>query len=141
VIKTRPFIPEHANEFQSSSLYQAQFQVWLPDLVRLGSVDQCGTHFLDGRILYISGFCESGPPGVAEVFIFPSVEIYENQLAFYRDVRWWLKYLKDKYRRLQCWGEDTELSKRWLTSLGFLQEGALRNYTADGSSMLIWGMT
>jgi hypothetical protein len=135
---TKPFNLGHADIFECHPEYQEHFRSQLEWLARLGSIDQCGSHIVDGRILYIGGFYETAP-GVAEMFIFPSTYIYQYQKTFLKDSRWWVNHLMQQYRRVQCWGEDSELSRRWLTALGFVVEGELRSYTVSGSTMLVWG--
>ncbi len=136
---TKPFRESHADIFAPADDYAADFRATMPQLILLGKHDQCGVHMLDGRILYIGGWCESAP-GVAEVFIFPSIYARQFPKSFYEHVKWWVHYLKHSYRRVQTWGEDTELSRRWLSALGFQLEGTLSNYTVEGKSMLIWGI-
>lgn len=139
-VTTKPFREAHADFFKCAPEYADQFSLWLPALVELGKIDHAGSHILDERILYVSGWNEAAP-GVAELFLFPSIHVQKNKRSFYEHARWWVQYLKDDYRRLQCWGEDTELSKRWLSALGFKHEGTLDKFTADGRNMTIWGLT
>lgn len=135
---TKPFRECHVDLFESAPFYAAHFEALLPLLIELGKLDQCGIHILDGRILYIGGWSVAAQ-GVAELFIFPSVYALEHKKSFFKHAKWWVDYLKRDYRRLQCWGEDSELSKRWLSRLGFECEGTLKDYVREGVSMTIWG--
>jgi hypothetical protein len=139
-VMIRPFREGHADIFECDPADRAEFFAALPLLCHLGKFDQCGSHIVDGRILYVGGWNETSP-GVAEMFIYPSIYTKQYVKTYFREARWWVSYLKSKYRRVQCWGVDTEVSRRWLSRLGFKLEGVLPGYTSDGSSMLIWGLT
>ncbi|MBX9688200.1 MAG: hypothetical protein K2X27_15940 [Candidatus Obscuribacterales bacterium] len=137
-IITKPFRESHADLFESAPAYAEHYKAFMPLLIGLGKIDQCGSNILDGRIIYIGGWAEAAP-GVAELFIFPSIYAERKAKSFFEHARWWVDFLKSDYRRLQCWGEDTELSKRWLSRLGFSYEGTLKNYVGEGQNMTIWG--
>jgi len=138
-IVAKPFRESHADLFESSGDYERQFKASIPMLAQLGAIDQCSTHIVDGRILVIAGYMEIAP-GVAELFIYPSKYAREYRRDFYSEVKFCVQHLKALFRRVQCAGEETELSRRWLTKLGFVYEGTLRSYTVDGSNMTIWGI-
>ena len=135
---TKPFRESHADLFESVPFFADHFNQSLPLLILLGKSDQCAVHMLDGRILFIGGYAVAAP-GVAELFLFPSIYAAQYPKTFYKQAKWWVNHLKMQFRRVQCWGEDTELSKRWLTRLGFVLEGTLRNYSTAGNST-IWGI-
>lgn len=138
-IITKPFREGHADIFECAVLFESEFRSAMPLLIQLGKADQCGSHIIDGKILYVGGWIHVAP-GVAELFIYPSVYAKLYPKTFLEHARWWVQNLKQSYRRLQCWGEDTDLSKRWLKRLGFSLEGTLAKYTESGS-MTIWGLT
>jgi len=135
----KPFREGHADIFQCNPEDLQQFRNMLPMMSGLGQREQCGSHIVDGRIIYIGGWYDTAP-GVAELFIYPSIYTKEYLREYLTDAKWWVQDLKSKYHRVQCWGDDTEVSKRWLSHLGFVYEGTLRSYTMDGRSMLIWGL-
>lgn len=137
-LETKPYREAHADLFQPHPVWSSQFEQAKPMLELLGKCDQACVHLHQGRILFIGGYHECAP-GVAEVFLYPSVHIEKNKKTYLAEVKFWLAHLKTKYRRLQCWGENTDASYLWLTHLGFTCEGKLRYYTVEGD-MLIWGM-
>lgn len=135
----RIFREAHADLFEPLPHEAEKFRSWIPNLHKLGLLDQAGIHTVDGRILFVSAFYEIAP-GVAEGLIFPSVLIHKHKKDFLREAKWFCSHVKSQYRRFQCYGDDTEVSRRWLKALGFKLEGELKSYTMDGSSILIWGM-
>lgn len=137
-VETKPFREAHVDLFEPAADCAEQFNKAVPFLVELGKPGQCGIHMLRGRILYVGGWYDIAP-GVAELFIYPSIYAVPHAKSFFSHARWWVNYLKSNYRRLQCWGEDTDVSKRWLARLGFTQEGTLKNFAGEGIDMLIWG--
>jgi hypothetical protein len=137
-LETKPYREAHADLFQPHPLWCSALNGNWKTLELLGTCGQACVHLHDGRILFIGGYHEVAP-GVAEVFLFPSIWIDKYPVAYVAEVKFWLESLKTRYRRLQCWGEDTDRSYLWLTRLGFTLEGKLRYYTVDGD-MLIWGM-
>ena len=134
----KPFRENHADIFECQPAFLQQFKISMPLLVSLGQIDQCGSHMIDGRILYVGGWYEAAP-GVAEMYIYPSVYTQQYAKTFFKEARWWVQHLKRQYRRVQCWGEDTELSRRWLKRIGFELEGVLNGFCENGSAMLVWG--
>ena len=136
---TKPFRPGHADIFECAPDDLEQFRAMLPVMCRLGAVDQCGSHIVEGRILYVGGWYDVAP-GVAEMFMFPSIYTKQYIREYITEGKWWVQHLKSRYRRVQCFGEDTDVSKRWLKKLGFVHEGTFQQYTMDGRSMLMWGL-
>ncbi len=141
-LRSRPFKEAHLDVFMVEEAHRSECYGGMKYLAHLGKSLQLGTHMLDGRILYISGYYQV-LPGVLEVFMHPSIYVKDHPITVIRDVRWWLKYMTDEHRarRLQTWGADTPESERWLTALGFVKEGVLDSYLPDGTAMLIWGRT
>lgn len=139
VLNSRPFREAYSDLFESIPEYEKEVAGKIGLFTQLGKTGQCGIHVIDGRILFISGYFEVAP-GVIEGFIYPSKYIFQYRKTFYREVKWWVQTLKVQCRRFQCWGEDTELSRRWLEALGFRCEGVLQSFTSDGSSWLVWGL-
>lgn len=136
----KPFRAAHLDIFEGATPFDdEEVHKNLPMLIELGRLDQCVINILDGRILYIGGYL-SAAPGVVEAFIYPSKFALEKPKTYYAEAKFWVANLKAQHRRVQCWGNDTEVSRRWLEHLGFVYEGCLRNYTVNGSSMLVWGL-
>lgn len=140
MIRCKPFREDHVDLFQCQDEHLSAFQGAMPLLIKLGQLDQCGVHIVDGRILFIGGWYEAAP-GVAELYIYPSIYTREYARLFYLEAKFWVKHLKAQYRRVQCWGEDTPLSRRWLSKIGFTLEGVLPDYCGPGVNMLVWGKT
>lgn len=140
-VLTRPFYVAHLDLFACAPDYQQQCDESVQWMANLGLLDQCGSQLLDNRILYISAYF-SVAPGVLEVFVLPSLYVPRYPKAFFSHVKWWLGFLlaQPGVHRLQTWGQDTEQSRRWLSRLGFQQEGLLYCYGKDRQNTLIWGM-
>lgn len=136
----KPLRQGHLDLFQAKSEYQAQVDESVEWLVNLGKLDQAGIFVVDGVILFIGAWFYV-MPGVIEVFIYPSIQVDAYPKVFFAEVQWYLDHLQsgEGVRRLQTWGSDTDLSKRWLESLGFKQEGLLYCYGLGGENVLIWG--
>lgn len=137
---SKPFRESHADIFDCQDGHKDLFLGALPLLVKLGELDQCATYMVDGRILFIGGWYEAAP-GVVELFIYPSVFTHLYARIFYTEAKWWVQNLSRQHRRVQCWGEDSDLSRRWLSHLGFDLEGVLKDYCGPGVNMLVWGKT
>lgn len=133
----RPFREAYSDLFHCLPEHKKEFDSKIGFFNMLGNHAFCGVHSIDGRIVWVSGWYEVAP-GVCEGFIYPSIYIFQYQKTFFKEVKRWLAYLNNRYRRVQCFGEDTELSRRWLSHLGFELEAVLKEYTTDGSSFLIW---
>lgn len=80
-------------------------------------------------------------PGVCEVFIIASEQQKDHPLTFARAIRKELFTLKAKFRRIQAVSKPDAFHRRWLSWLGFLEEGLLKKYGLDGEDMLMWGLT
>lgn len=135
---SRPFREAHFDLFEASDAEREKVKQSLNFLCMLGKQNLCAIYMLDGRIVFIGG-CTESLSGVAEIFIYPSKYATKYPKTYFKEAKWWVDHLKTQYRRLQCWGENTEVSRRWLKHLGFTLEGELLSYTVDGDSMLIWG--
>ncbi|MBX9937657.1 MAG: hypothetical protein K2Y32_00305 [Candidatus Obscuribacterales bacterium] len=135
---TVPFREAHSDLFEPHPDWCSSWKGNLNMLEILGKMAQACVILHDGRILFIGAYCEVAP-GVCEVSLFPSTWIDKYPKSYVKEVKYWINSLKAKYRRLQCWGEDTDRSYLWLQRLGFTLEGKLRYYTVEGD-MLIWGM-
>lgn len=134
----KPFRGAHADIFEVEPGHESyRERIKLMEL--LAAQDICHTFMLDGRVLFIAGMIHVAP-GVGELFIYPSVYAKRFPKEFYQMAKWWIEKLKEDHHRLQCWGEDTDLSRRWLSRLGFKLEGELLSFTVDGKSMLVWGI-
>lgn len=131
----------HLDFFQAAEMYQDLPDLYVDLLDQLGMLAQAGTHIIDGKIIYISGYYER-LPGNWEVVIIPSVHLPRYAKAVVKDIRGWLRAIKKKTgaRRLQTYGEPTEKQRRWLRCLGFTCDALLPMYDLDGDKEL-WSIT
>ncbi len=106
-------------------------------LARLGAK----TIFTDDKsaILGVIG-CTPTVPGVAEVFVLASKQQTRHPIAFARCVHEELSQLCSKYRRIQAVTDNDEFHRRWITWLGFTEEGILRSYGLRGQDMVMWSL-
>lgn len=135
------FQAAHADLFEPAEAYKDFPALYAPMLDRLGAIAQAGTHMIDKRIMYLSGFYEV-LPGNWEVIIIPSIHLPNHKKAIIKDIRMWLKAIHEKTgcRRLQTYGEPTDLQDRWLTCLGFKCDGTMPEYDVDGDKRM-WSIT
>lgn len=131
----------HLDFFEVADAYEGLPEIYAEMLDQLGQVAQAGTHLIDGKIVYISGYYER-LPGNWEVVIIPSKHLPKYAKSIIRDIRLWLHAIKMKTRarRLQTYGEPTEKQDRWLKCLGFTCDGLLPMYDIDGDKKL-WSIT
>lgn len=94
----------------------------------------------DGKTLGILGAVPT-VPGVCEVFVIPSKEQARYPKAFASAVRDRLYSLRPKFRRIQAVAKVDEFHSRWLSWLGFKQEGILKRYGINGEDMSMWSLT
>lgn len=140
-ITSKPFQESHLDIFRVAEAHRdacwGASKIWH----QLGTAHQAGTHMLDGRILYISGYLNI-MPGVVELWMHPSIYVPGNRIKAARHVKWWIGHIarEQEARRVQTWGDCSEEADRWLTFLGFKCEGVLESYGPDGKSASIWGM-
>lgn len=141
-VSTIPFTPEHMNGFECKPGFQEAYQADIQTMSMLGTVGQCASIKYEGKTLFI-GAWHFTSKGVVDVFIFPSVYADSFKKTFFREARWWVQNLlaREDVWRVQTWGLDTPLSKRWLEHLGFRQDAELPCYFENGESILIWGRT
>lgn len=137
---SKPFREAHADFFEAVPDVQQGLTNALPHMAQLGQLHQCDSFILDGKILFVGGYVDLGG-GVAEAFIYPSAHAHRHPISFFKEAKWWVNELRTRFRRVQCWGEDTAVSRRWLKHLGFRLEGKLLSFTVEGKAMLIWGAT
>jgi hypothetical protein len=128
----------HLDFFAANKGYEGEAEVYADYLDKLGMLAQAGTHLIDGKILYLSGYWEQ-VPGNWEVVIIPSIHVPQYPVSTVKDIRLWLKFIREQKqaRRIQTWGEPNELIDRWLECLGFTCEGTMRQYSTDGDKR-IW---
>jgi hypothetical protein len=138
-ISSKPFREAHLDVFRVAESHKSECYNNAKVMDALGKVHQFGTHLLDGRILYISGYMYAAP-GVVEVYSHPSIYTLDCPLVYVRHMKWWINHVarETNARRLQTWGDCSDANSRWLRCIGFKQEAVLDSYRLDGNSS-IWG--
>lgn len=83
----------------------------------------------DGRILACAGFW-SPFPGMAEVWLIPSIYVNQNKFGFVRIVNRYLEALAFtfKWTRIQTVTRKDQFHRRWMQALKFTEEGVMKNY-------------
>jgi hypothetical protein len=101
----------------------------------------------DGRIFACMGFW-SPLPGMAEVWLIPSIYVKYNALGFVRTVDHYLKIAAETFLwgRVQTVTRMDMFHRRWMESLGFVEEGVMKNYYQGQDYILSaryfnWGKT
>jgi hypothetical protein len=140
-IRTRHFRPGHIDIFEVHPDYKADCERALPELELLGKICQAASNVIDGRIVYIFAYVFRNP-NVLEVWLYPSIYLPSYRLSVSKHIKLWLKCLQHDFKvnRIQTWGDGSELSNRWLTFLGFKQEGVLESFLPDGRPLVAWGI-
>lgn len=87
------------------------------------------TLMYDGRILCCFGYIQI-LPGVAEVWLLPSVYMSTNAVALVREVNGYLESTAEifNWHRIQTITQNVGQHRRWMKVLGFIEEGCLKNY-------------
>lgn len=143
-IRAIPFKKEHIELVEIREREKDMLQKFGASEQRLAFLEatHCAeTLIYKGIVLGVVGFIEITPK-VFEVFLFPSIYVYENRIAFAR----LMKYYKEEaivhydWHRLQIITPDDELHKRWASFLGFEQEGVLRKYDYKGENHIMWSI-
>ncbi len=135
------FKKEHLDSFEPNHGYEGHAEIFASHMNDLGLLAQSGTHYIDGKIIYLSAYWQV-VPGNWEVFIIPSIHLPRYIKSVVKDIRLWLRSIQEKHgaRRIQAWGDANSIIDRWLSCLGFACEGTLKYYDSDGDKR-IWSMT
>lgn len=81
--------------------------------------------------------------GVADVFLIPCLHLNKrNTIGFVRQVKAAMKIARDEYRirRFQTVAVDDELHNRWLSFIGFEEEGLMKEYSVSGEDYKLWAL-
>jgi acetyl-CoA acetyltransferase len=81
--------------------------------------------------------------GVADVFLIPCHDLNRrNTIGFVRQVKNAIQIGRDEYRirRYQTAAPDDELHNRWLSFMGFEEEGLMKEYNIDGEDYRLWAL-
>lgn len=83
----------------------------------------------EGRIIACMGFMEI-LPGIADVWLIPSIYVPKVPKLFLREVRQYLDAVIEAlgFHRLQTVGRTDAYHTRWMEYLGFTCEGTMKNY-------------
>lgn len=132
-LELKPFQAGHLDFFEPAKGYEGQAEVYSDFLERLGLLCQAASHVIDGKVIFISS-SERITATTWEVMIIPSVHLPRYIKSAVKDIRIWLDIFKEKdgTKRIQTWGYPTDLSKRWLTYLGFEYESTMPYYDEEG---------
>lgn len=83
----------------------------------------------DGRILCCFGYIQL-LPGVAEVWLLPSVYVRDSPVALVSEVKGYLESTAKvfQWHRIQTVTQDIPYHRKWMHVLGFEEEGVLKKY-------------
>lgn len=87
------------------------------------------TLICDGRILCCCGYIQL-LPGVAEVWLFPSIYFRDHSVTVVREIDGYLAALAETFHwhRIQTVTQNIEQHRKWMKVLGFDEEGVLKKY-------------
>lgn len=134
MIKTIPFNIEHLNLL--AAVDEQHLELLTLDNVREALADLPGapraeavTLVLDNRILACFGFTLISP-GVVDVWLFPSVYVKDNAIAFVRTVNNYLEVTSEVFgwHRAQSLTRVDSTHRKWMQTLGFVEEGVMKKY-------------
>lgn len=100
---------------------------------------QAATFIYDGRIIMCAGFMDMWE-GVCELWQIPTVYVHLCPVLFAKTTRAYIESIAEtfKYRRLQTASLADDVNDRWMTYLGFTQEGTMQQYTVTGQAYKMW---
>lgn len=91
---------------------------------------------VDGRLvvaIFGAVVVDAVKPDECEVFIFPSAEyLRRNPVTLWKDLQHGIVKTKARFARIRALGSDTPLSRRFLSRLGFREEGPATRAGCDG---------
>ena len=87
------------------------------------------TLMIEGRIICCFGYMQL-LPGVAEVWLLPSIYTKEYPIPFVREVNGYLESTAQvlNWHRIQTVTQNIATHRKWMTALGFVEEGILKLY-------------
>lgn len=91
---------------------------------------EAGTFLHAGRILFCAGHIELWP-GVAQVWMFPSVYVPEQPMDFCKTLKYYIDQIihDHDYHRVETTSPEDDFHTRWMEWLGFEKEGVMRQYS------------
>jgi hypothetical protein len=133
-----PFVPAHLAKMKvKADAHEVADTPGVSEtLVRLGAKSLVAG---DGTVLGVIGVAPT-LPGVCEVFILASEDQTRFPISFARCVHKEVSKLCSKYRRIQAVTANDSFHRRWITWLGFSEEGILRKYGLQGQDMVMWSL-
>lgn len=128
-------VPFHVEHIKLMDLRQLEIE----DVLSIGSVQsalavagerEAVTLIHKGRIIACMGFFMI-LPGVAEVWLIPSVWVPTVPKLFIQEVRRYLEVTAEvvSWHRCQTVTRCDNFHRRWMKAIGFEEEGVLRNYS------------
>jgi hypothetical protein len=132
MIKRVLFNKSHLDVMELSSEYLPVLKL---DGVRF-ILDRIPCPGADGVTLVIDGklICSFGYvvllPGVAEVWLFPSIYACDHAVSFVREVKGYIESTAKvlNWHRVQTVTEDIPQHRKWMSVLGFVEEGIMKKY-------------
>jgi len=138
MISLIPFEPWHLQQLklqphEKEMLDNARFL----SVVRAPGND-CRACFYDGKLLGIGGYLTLWA-GVVEIFVVPSIYIFEYPVVAFKVIKQGCSILKSmpNIHRLQSGVWDNPRRVKFLEKLGFVVEGRLRSYTSKREDYLM----
>lgn len=140
MIKRCAFRAAHVDVFDCREQERQDLEDSKELLEQLGTINQWGTFYHNGRILFFAGY-HWVSRGVMEVAMIPSIYVPKYPKLVYSTIKQHLDILIAAFKphRIQTVGIPDSIHARWLCRLGFHCEGLLLGYTSDKQDMHIWG--
>lgn len=140
--KLIPYKPDHFDLLEIREREVRTMQIIGHGKERMNALSQMGTCFImmfDGRVLGAVGWFEFWP-GVCELFVLPSIYLPKAGIVFAKAMKKHLHSFEKikRFRRIQVTAVKDMVHIRWLTWLGFVTEGVLKNYGPNGEDFMMW---
>lgn len=99
----------------------------------------CFTMMYDGRMLGVMGWFDYWP-GFCEILIVPSPYLAEYGKVAAKHIKQYFNQFEkiNNYKRIQVTAVKDDLHHNWLSWMGFLVEGTLKNYGPNGEDFMMW---
>ena len=91
-----------------------------------------------GEIIVCGGFIAGGWPGIADVWLIPSVSIGEYPLAVVKGVKGFLDATIERHNLYRVQATIMEPEVKWIEMLGFEREGKLRKFGPNKEDKYIY---
>ncbi len=134
------FKQEHLDQLDMTPEHRALAKAHRAAFDILARGNLASTVVAEGVVLGVLGAAidPKGSPTECEIFVFPSAALKLYPVTFMRSLRQEIDRIRGQFDKIRAAGEDTALSRRFLSALGFVIEGPMTR--AGCNDKLMWVM-